>query len=670
MKRLLKIGLILLMSFSGFAQKPPKPDIQMDQLIQQIAAVQNEDNNYEDLYESLMQFYLSPLDINSVSADELKSLNILSDSQIDELLSHREKYGALLSLYELQSIPSFDLQTIASLLPFVQIYPRTSLPNLLKMPQEATNHFLIIRTERTLEQAKGFEEGKYLGNPYKTYLRYRMQHSKAFSAGFILEKDQGEDNWTDYSTFHLQIQDRGKLKNLMLGDFQMQCGQGLILAGGYSAGKGSESIYTTRRSDLGFRPYNSVIEGGFFRGIGATFGLNKIDLSAFVSANTRDASANTQYENNEAFSSILISGLHRTQSEKDKKGVLQEQNIGVHMKWNFQKGQLGLTSLFTHFGTKIERNPRPYTRYEFTGNSNAVIGPNFSYTWQNFNFFGEAAYSSSGGIGALGGFVAALSPKWEWALNFRHYDKNFHSFYANSFRESSRTINENGIYTGLKFTPKKGIVWSAFYDKFKFPWLRYLVDAPSQGYDYLLRFSFRTSKKWNFYLQYHREQKEKNKPNNDTPLNFTVHTWRQNLLGQFEFKLNETLKSQTRLQFNTFKYEGLKQSNGLAFIQDIEGRIRKFQWKGRIAYFRTNDYDSRIYAYENDVLYSISFPAYYGHGIRLYLVHKIPIGRKLDFWLKIARTQLFDADKISSGLNEIDQPHKTDLKLQLRYRIK
>ncbi len=672
MKRIIThIAILLLLGIQAFAQQVKRPEINMDEFIQKLSAVQQDDSNYEDLYESLMQFYLNPLDLNRANADELRSLNILSEIQIANLLDHILRHGKLLSLYELQTITGFDLQTIQYLLPFAVVRDGLSPSSITGILNRATDHFLVVRNEQTLEKAKGYTEGDYLGSPQKLYLRYRLQHPKDFSLGFISEKDQGEQSVFDYTSFHFQLMNKGNFRNIILGDYHLQFGQGLICSGGYAAGKGAETIYTTRRSDLGIRAHNSVLEGGFFRGAGFTYKINRINFTLFGSYTARDATINTDLsdDQDEVFSSILIAGLHRTESELAKKGTLKEVNLGGNIKYIFPNGHLGFTALQTQFDNSIQRKDLAYAYYEFKGNTNFVVGPNFSFTWQNFNFFGEAARSSSGGIGATGGFVAALSPYWEWSLNLRNYDKDFHSFYSNAFGEGSRTINERGIYTGIKFTPKRSISVAAFYDKFSFPWLRYLVDAPSEGDDYLLRFTYKPNRQNTFYTQFHRERKQRNMPGNDSYTDFLINTFKTNFLANYEYSINRTFKIQSRLQYNTFKYENGKISRGFALIQDLEGSIKKLQLKSRIAFYKTDDYNSRIYAYENDVLYAVSFPAYYGKGVRLYLVARYPINKKLDIWIRISRTSLDDVNSIGSGNTEIPYPHRTDVKLQIRMKF-
>lgn len=664
------IALFVMILFKSHGQEVPQPAIELDEFIQKLTATQQDDSNYEDLYEALLQFYLNPLDINKASAGELRSLYILSEIQIQHLLQHRSTYGNLLSLYELQSIENFDQETIENLLPFVRINQRLHSDDIKGIYRRATDHFFVIRAEQTLQKARGYTDSIFLGSPQKIYARYRLQHPKDFSLGFIMEKDQGEPNLADYTTFHFQLQNKGKIKNMILGDYQLQFGQGLILSGGYAAGKGGEPVYTTRRSDLGIRPHNSVLEGGYLRGAAASYETGNFQLTGFASYTKRDASLNTSVESREdVFSSILIAGLHRTENEIAKKGVLAEQNYGVNVRFRLSGGHIGFTVLNTTFNNNLERNPREYALHEFKGTQNIVAGPNFSYSWQNFNFFGEVARSGSGGIGAVGGFVASLSPQLEWALNLRNYDRDFHSFYSNAFGEGSRNINEKGMYTGLKYSPKKGITIAGFYDKYKFPWLRYLVDAPSDGDDYLLRFTLKPTKKWLFYTQYHHERKQRNFPDNETTTDYIVDTYRQNLLAHFETSLGKKFKSQTRVQYNSFVYSGMPRSNGYAFIQDIEGVIGPLQLKGRMAYFSTDNYNSRIYAYENDVLYTVSFPAYFGKGTRLYLVSRYTVNRSIDVWLRIAQTSIHSAETISSGYNQINAPRKTDIKMQIRYKF-
>jgi len=89
----------------------------------------------------------------------------------------------------------------------------------------------------------------------------------------------------------------------------------------------------------------------------------------------------------------------------------------------------------------------------------------------------------------------------------------------------------------------------------------------------------------------------------------------------------------------------------------------------RVAWFNTDSYNARIYAYENDLLYTFSIPAYYGKGFRTYLNLRYPVSKRIDFWFKIANTSWNDRKTSGSGYNKIDGNNKTELKFQLRLKF-
>src|SRR5690606_40574008 len=100
-------ALILLLSLRTHSQTVAKRAIDMESFIEELFAMQEDELDYEELYEGLLQLYLTPLDLNRASAEELQSLYILNPLQINEFMDYRRKYGHLLTLYELQAVPEF-----------------------------------------------------------------------------------------------------------------------------------------------------------------------------------------------------------------------------------------------------------------------------------------------------------------------------------------------------------------------------------------------------------------------------------------------------------------------------------------------------------------------------------------------------------------------------------
>ena len=75
----------------------------------------------------------------------------------------------------------------------------------------------------------------------------------------------------------------------------------------------------------------------------------------------------------------------------------------------------------------------------------------------------------------------------------------------------------------------------------------------------------------------------------------------------------------------------------------------------------------RVYAYESDVLYAFSIPAFSGRGQRVYAVARFPLLRGLDAWIKMGVTVYQDKQSVGSGLEQIDSNHIWDSRVLLRY---
>jgi hypothetical protein len=663
----------------------------ISQHLQDLFPVQTEGIDYASVYDALTQLYANPLDLNVATRDELEATYLLTQRQLTNLATYRAEFGDLLSVYELQAIPEFDVATIRRLLPFVTITTNRGLFGALAAP---TDNYLIVRYERLVEQQKGFTEAtpdkkgnlptRYVGRPGQWYARYRYSRPRTFSIGLTMEQDPGEQTgWqpsarrygVDYVSFHAQVQNRGKWKNVLLGDYQLQIGQGLVLSAGFVLGKSAETVQTVRRPTLGTRPYTSLTESGFFRGATATYALHPtLDITLLAARNRRDA--NTTADSSAdglVATSLQTSGLHRTPSEIDDQGRLLETNIGAHLLYhNRRQTQLGLTVLRTTFDTFFRRRDLPYNQYEFTGTQNLVVGVHGGYIRRNWNLFGEVAHSSgsvtnSGGLGAVGGALVSLSKKVDMSMILRHYDRNFHSFYSNGFSEGSRTINESGVYAGLKYTVYRKLTVGGFFDYFAFPWLKYLVDTPSKGFDYLLQARYTPNRKTAFYAVYHEEHKQKNLTLGKVKA--VVGTTRWSYALNAEYVPMHGLSLRSRVQWGGFRYAGQPASRGFAVVQDATLEVRRLSISGRMALFATDDYDSRQYVYERDVLYAFSFPAYFNRGIRHYLLVQYNLNRHLDIWVRWARTDLTNQDTFGSDLDQIDASHKSEVKVQARWRF-
>lgn len=695
MKRAGLIGILLMVLVTFSYSQPNERIIDLERFVEYLFQVQDIDVSYEDLYESLYLLYTNPINLNTTNAEELASIYLLTPNQINNLLNYQAEYGKLLSIYELQAVPDFDEQTIRNLLPFVTVnddgIQADNRPLFQRITTEENNYF-ILRYQRLLEDQKGFTpptfnangepSSRYAGSPSKYMGRFRVSHSKDFSLGFTFEKDAGEEfRWdeqskthgVDYFSYHLHLQNKGKFKTIALGDYQIQMGQGLVFGAGFSPGKGAESITTVRRGSTGIRPYASVLETGFFRGAATTVNVGKFEVSAYVSRLYQDASIrnDTTYSDFDEFvSSIQDQGLHRTASEIAAKDRILEYSYGSSVVYSgdSKRYQIGANILNTHYSLPLVRRPNNYNQFEYSGNQNLIYSLFGSYLWQNFNLFGEVAQSSSGGIGAVAGFMTSLSKLVDFSMVFRNYQRDFHSFYGNGFGEGSRSINEQGVYWGIKIKPSRRIFFSAYYDKFRFPWLRFRTEAPSDGYEYLARFNYRPARSILLYFQLRQEEKQLTVGPDNSNLNRLETGRKNNYLLNLDYSVNSWFTMKSRIQYSNYDLAG-QYTEGIALIQDFNFEFWKMKLSSRFAIFDTDDYENRQYVYERDVLYGFSIPAYNGLGTRNYILLQYNHTKRLNFWVRYARFNYRGVETIGSGLDEIDGNTRTEIKLQVRIKL-
>lgn len=678
MKRVLVFVFSACLSLYSHGQQ--KADIDPEIFIESLFSLQDEDLNYEDFYETLFQLFTKPINLNSASTETLLSTYLLSIYQVNQLVAYRDNFGKLLSIYELQAIPGFDMLTIRKILPFVTV-TESGKDNrkLIRRIMEEPDSYLMMRTTSRLERSKGYKEGNYRGDPFQHYIRYRNSHVDDYSLGFTLEKDAGEkfefNNKTqgfDFYSAHFQLKNQGVLENLVIGDFQAQFGQGLVFGAGFSPGKGAETVNSVKRSNTGLRAYTSVVESGFFRGTGASFSGNKWRTTLLYSRAMQNArlQSDTSYSDFEAFvNSINVTGLHRTESELAAKNSLKEQNMGVVYEWKPSRNfNLGFSHLRTYYSLPLQKRPNNYNQFEFSGSVNYVSSVFTELIVKNLLFFGEAAQSVSGGTGLVTGVVTSLSPKWDMSVLYRNYTRNYHTFYGNGFSEGNRIINEKGFYWGLKWQPTRKHLLSAYYDVFEFPWLRFRVEAPSVGSEYLLRYSFSPSRNIQMYVQYRNETKQRTYlPANENLLSLT-NTYRQNLIYNFDMKVNAALSFKSRVQTSSFDFN-ITSSRGIAMVQDINYQMRKWRFSARYALFNGDDFETRQYVYEKDVLYGFSIPAYNGRGTRTYLLVQHQLNQKIKVWAKIGRFVIEDVTSLGSGNESFSGNTRTDVRVQMMVNL-
>ena len=665
----------------SFAQvKPTEPDINQQQLLENASQSSGEDVDLTELIEQRLFYASHPLDVNNSSMEELIESGLFNALQIQELFNHISKNGKLISIEELQSIDGFDLISIHSLEPYIIVKAepdllRRGFSSILKDgKQEVT-----LRMQEVLEEQKGFSskekpnDTRYLGSPIKLYTRYRFTFGTQISAGITGEKDAGEEffqgtqkNGFDFYSAHIFIKDKS-LKALAIGDYQLKYGQGLLIWSGLATGKNADVI-NIKRNNIGIRPYTSVNEFSYLRGGAISYGIKQFTIDAFYSYRKLDASTLlVDSLNDETLVTAFVQdGYHRTPSELDKKNILKNELLGGHLNFRITGFEVGLTAFHSRYSNPLEKNNKPYNQFDPSGKEFTSASINYNYNFRNLLFFGETARSDNNAYATLNGLLVSLDPKASLSLLYRNYSRNYECIYCNSFRESDNA-NERGIFMGLALNPSKSINLNSYIDFFRFPWLRYQVDAPSDGIEWLSQLTWTPSKTTAFYIRFKEQQKQENQA---SPINIDelVLAKQRNIRFNAAFKISPSISIQSRVEFNDRKTDNNPSVNGVVFFQDIQYNKLGSPVSLSLRYvnFDTDNYDTRIYAYENDIPGVFSIPSYYYKGRRFYFLLKYHFTKGIDFWVRYGTTYYDNRDEVGSGYDVISKNHKSDLKIQLK----
>ncbi|MDR2027888.1 MAG: helix-hairpin-helix domain-containing protein [Prevotellaceae bacterium] len=634
---------------------------------------EDEITGMEQLVEHYTYLAENPLNINSSTAGELSQLMVLTDFQIFSISEYIKEYGALMSVHELLLVPGFDEETVSRISPFVitSVPERQSFNPSFKDMLTKGYSALLTRSTRTLETRKGYTHDdsglqRYEGSPFSFFMRYKYKHSNRLQIGLTADKDAGEEFFRgsnrqgfDFYSFHLMINDRKYVKKLIIGDFRANFGQGLAMWNNFAFNK-SADVHSIKRRNNGFSAYSSADEVTFMRGIASTLQFGSWEFSPFVSYRKIDATMEGG-----GYTSLSANGMHRTPNEISRKNTLSETVIGINAGYGKTFWRIGATALYGRYGAEDYRDIRPYSRFNLHKPSNANFAVDYRLIIKSISLFGEAAISSNGGKALLAGITADVNHMLQFSSLYRNYQTYYQAVYSNAFGENSNTANERGIYFGVSILPHKSWKISAFIDSYYFPWLRYGVDSPSSGWDYLVQANYTPNKNFDVRIKIQHDKAVKNL--SGSTVSSTQDVERTRALLQAAYSLSPELSMNSRLAFSFFNPEIQSGEKGFLMSQDIKYRLRQIplSFALRYAIFDTDGWNSRLYVYESDILYAFSVPAYSGKGCRYYLNTGYKITDKIQLWFRISQTYYFDRTEISSGLSTIAGNRQTDAKLQV-----
>lgn len=635
-------------------------------------ALIDESIDYSAFSLQLEDYRQHPLDINKADKADFGNFPFLSELQLNALFEHIALNGPLLELYELQSIAYFDLTTIQQLLPFIRVNIDPNW-NRLKGLRFKSYNSITTRIQRIIEPQAGYlQPGTYEGSAYKLYTRYTYNYKNILSANLTAEKDAGEPFFRKYNpqgfdfySGSVALNNIKQLKKLIIGDYEVQLGQGLAFYNGLSLGKSTEVIAIAKNA-AGIRPYRAVNEAFFLRGIAAEGQLKRWNALFFASYRHQDALVRATDSSN-SIQSNEVSGMHRTLKEYVSKNTLLQKVIGSQIKYNFKKIQLGIN--WTRMQFKGLRAESIHLFEQGNPQEKNIASVQYQWNLASSYLFGELAYSN-GATANIHGLILALSPQMAISLAYRRYEPLYEAFYTRALSENTYPRNEQGWYTGISFYPNKRWKWNSYLDLYRFPLAQYHKISPSAGFDLFTQLNYTPSKRLKLYGRYRNQHKQENQ-DGEAIIPYLVQVVQSTWRFQLDYTLYEDLSLSNRLDWLAYAKEGLAPVRSSALYQDIHYQLP--QWKisidARYTLFTIGAYDARLYTLEQDIPGAYSAPILQQNGYRWYVLLRKTLFKGLDVWLRYAQLSYDDAKTMGTGNELIEGNRQSEMKAQVRWQF-
>lgn len=630
-----------------------------------------DDEDYEsdvmdDYYELLCELENSPININAATEDDLMRLPFLTDQQRMDISEYLYRYGGMATLGELSMIASLDMLRQRLMRCFVYVGEKATDDSLsLKTLLQRGRHELTASAGIPLYDRRGDKNG-YLGYKYKHWLRYDFSSCDRLRIGFVAAQDGGEPFFTagngmgyDHYSFFVQMKKMGMVENIVVGRYKVSAAKGLVVNTGISFGK-SSLIAGLHRSQMAVRPHSSRSADKYMQGAAATLKVGKrMKVMAYASYRAIDATLN----DDGTAATIVGSGYHRTPTEMQKKNNTKIADAGMSVSYDKGPLHLGVTAAYTHLDRRLQPQTKSvYRRFYPQGNSFMNASVDYGYRLGRMMLSGETAIDKSGGVATLNMLNGYPLDNVTLTAVHRYYSRGYQSLRASSYSDGGRVQNEHGIYIGVAWQPRGGLTLSAYSDYAYFEWPKYLVSQSSASWDNVLAASY-SKGKWRLAARYRMRLRQRDNEKKTALTDKIEH--RANVTATCDW--NKVWTTTTRADGSLTSYNG--NSRGYMVSQTVNYHGRWLTAGAAVRYFKTDDYNSRLYAYEGGLYYTFGSRLCYGHGIG-YSVHlKAQVARQLSLTARLSTSNRFDANSIGSGMQMVEKSSLTDIDVQLRWKF-
>jgi hypothetical protein len=340
-----------------------------------------------------------------------------------------------------------------------------------------------------------------------------------------------------------------------------------------------------------------------------------------------------------------------------KKDAITDLAYGINLAYNFNNLKAGLLLSENRFSLPVNLTTGdPENVFDFKGTRNNIYTIYYNSIIKKILFYGELSVNTNKQYAVIQGMSFRPSDRLTINFLFRNYDSGYTAFHGKGPGTGSVTDNEKAILGNFTFEAANHLFISGGCDILQSPWLKYRCSAPSSGVRKEIKVRFIPTEKlimeasYNYRLSMTDNVEKQGIPDQDKIIT-------RSLKAFVRYSLTDNLILGIRIDYKIVDPSG---SSGRIMFQEINYSFKHIPvtlW-ARYCMFNTLDWNSRIYSYENDLLYSFSIPALAGKGSRSYFMAKWKIGDFTELRFKYAITSLITSGMSAENIDE--------LKLQFR----
>ena len=638
----------------------------------------------ENLFQELSMLESNPMNLNTVSREQLERFPLITHQQAQSIADFLEKNRPVYTVYELRNVDKLDFNTVERILPFFYVGETAAEKRTFAETLRYARSEIQTRIDKNLNRRGGYNDfpdsilqkypnRKYRGEDFYHSLKYAFTYGDKIQFGILGEKDAGEPflkkgypKGYDHYGVHLIVRDMAKLKVLALGDFRMSFGQGLILNNNFRQPKAWAAGNIILRTQEPKRHF-STAENAFFRGVAVVVQVHRhIHLTAFYSNKRIDTNLSATNQ----ITSFDTDGYHRTLAEIARKKNSREQVAGANI--NFRKNYLrvGISSLYYTYDKMYSPTLREYNYYRFRDSANFNASIDYAYRYKNLEIAGETAISKNKAVATTNMIQYSPSTTFSLSALYRYFPVTFHSLYGSAFAENVQIENEKGLFFGIKINPIAKLFVTAYIDFFRFPWLKDQVNTPSKGFDLYLLAAYRFDRNMETEVRYKVKQKERNAKYPDENQITTLPYTTQKLRIRFSKRWDNGWDFRADLDGALYRQRHFYGQKGWMISQNV-GYRGAGKWRGDFfaGYFNSDSYNTRLYSYERNLLSTFYIPSFSGKGYRATLSVRYELSSRLSIAIKTGHTRYFDRETIGSGAEQITGNSRTDIFTYVRWRF-